>query len=72
MRAGAELPGVKVATDFHLVKKNDHATHPFESISGGDGKPVTITHFDERTGAVLAQTITYEPQQLDLAGGAKL
>ena len=49
---------------FRLTKTNDGAPHPFEIVEGGDGLPVTITTLDEKSGAVLGQVRTFEPQQL--------
>jgi hypothetical protein len=49
---------------FRCVKKNDGAAHPFEIVSGGDDVPTTITMIDEKTGAPIAQVLTYEPEEL--------
>jgi len=56
----AELPKLEVGVQsFRCVKTNDGEAHPFEIVEGGDGLPVTITQFDEKTGVALGQVVTY-------------
>lgn len=64
MDATRESGEAECRADFRLVKVRDGAAHPFEVVSGGDGKPVVVTSVDEVTGKPTGQVVTYEPSQL--------